>query len=222
MNSPARLAVLISGSGTNLQAIIDAVANGGVDGELAGVISDRPEAFGLERARRAKLPAVSVDFSGFGDRQAFDISLQSALADMNPDIVVLAGFMRILSTNLVDHYRGRMLNVHPSLLPRFPGLHTYSKVLEAGDQWHGTTVHFVTAELDAGPAIIQYRVAVQPGETEATLQQRVQAGEYLVYPRAINWLAQRRLELRGDQVYLDGDPLAEPVQVHEQAQAQRA
>ena len=222
MTGDTRLAVLISGSGTNLQAIINAIASGDLSGSLVGVISDRQDAFGLERARRAKVPTLTVEFGQCADRDDFNEQLGTALHELNPDVVILAGFMRILPAELVTTYRGRMLNVHPSLLPRFPGLHTYARVLEAGDPWHGTTVHFVTAELDAGPTIIQYRVPVQPADTEESLQQRVQAGEYLIYPRAINWLAEGSLELRGDDVYLHGERLNRPVQVHEQAQAQQA
>ncbi len=137
------------------------------------------------------------------------------LARLEPDLVILAGYMRILPADTVNTYRGRMLNIHPSLLPAYPGLHTYARVLAAGDAWHGSTVHYVVPELDAGPGIIQYRVAVRPDETEPSLQARVQRGEYLIYPRAIEWCAVGRAVLDGDRVVLDGEPLDGPVIMEE-------
>jgi phosphoribosylglycinamide formyltransferase-1 len=210
-------AVLVSGSGTNLQAIIDRVLQGALGVRLSAVLSDAPSAFGLERARRAGIPTVTVNYRDYPDRPAAERALGRALADLDPAIVVLAGFMRILPDGLVEAYRGRMLNVHPSLLPKYRGLHTYERVLAAGDRWHGTTVHFVVPELDAGPAIIQYRVPVRRGEDEASLRERVQAGEYLIYPRAIDWLATGRLALRDGAAWLDGERLDEPVRVEEGA-----
>ncbi len=208
-------AVLVSGSGTNLQAIIDQVQKGHLRIRLAAVLSDVPDAYGLERARAAGIPTVTVNYRDFPDRPAAEQALGRALAAVDPEIVVLAGFMRILPDAIVESYQGCMLNVHPSLLPKFRGLHTYERVLAAGDAWHGTTVHFVVRELDAGPAILQYRVAVRPGEDADSLRARVQAGEYLVYPQAIGWLASGRLALRDGGAWLDGTPLAAPVQVDE-------
>ena len=215
MNTP-RLVVMVSGSGTNLQAIMDSVAEGQIDAELVAVISDRPDAFGLERARRANIPDICVNFDSFPDRAAFDQQLAQSVAEQDADVIALAGFMRILSAELVNQHQGKMLNVHPSLLPKYPGLNTYDRVLEAGDAWHGSTVHFVTPELDAGPTVIQYRVAVHPEETAGSLCQRVQAGEYLIYPQAISWLAAEDLQLRDRKPYLKGQALIEPVQVYEQ------
>jgi phosphoribosylglycinamide formyltransferase-1 len=207
--------VLVSGSGTNLQAIIDQVRNSHLRIRLAAVLSDVDDAYGLERARLAGIPTVAVNYRDFPDRPSAEQALGLELAAMDPEIVVLAGFMRILPDSVVTAYQGRMLNVHPSLLPKFRGLHTYERVLDAGDAWHGTTVHFVVPELDAGPAIIQYRVAVRPTDDAASLRERVQRGEYLVYPQAIGWLASGRLALRDGGAWLDDKPLATPVQVDE-------
>ena len=218
MTSAARLrvAVLISGSGTNLQAIIDANVNGELGIEIVGVISDRPAAFGLQRATAAGIPAVPIDFKACADRADYDEQLEQALDRLAPDLVVLAGYMRILRTSTVNRYRGRMLNIHPSLLPAYPGLNTYARALEADEDWHGTTVHFVTPELDAGPAILQYRVRIRADETEAELRERVQRGEYMIYPEAIKWFAAARVAMRDGAVVLDGKPLAEPVVIDEQ------
>lgn len=210
-----RVVVLISGSGTNLQAIIDAANAGEIAVNLAGVVSDRPEAFGLERAKTAGIATFAVDFKAYAERSDYDAALDQQLAELNPDLIVLAGYMRILPEHTVNRYRGRMLNVHPSLLPAYPGLDTYARVLAAGEQWHGTTVHFVTPELDAGPGFIQYRVAIRQNETEADLRQRVQSGEYIIYPRAIGWFADGRVELDGNAVRLDGAVLSGPVVVDE-------
>ena len=210
-----RTVILVSGGGTNLQAIIDQQAAGALGISLTGVISDRPGVRALARAEAAGMPALTVDHAAFADRAAFDAELLATLERLRAEIVVLAGFMRILPLATVQRWQGRMLNVHPSLLPLYPGLHTYRRALAAGDAWHGSTVHFVTPELDAGPAIIRYRVRILAGETEHSLAERVQRGEYRVYPRAIGWLASGRLALREGQAWLDGQPLAAPVTVDE-------
>ena len=210
-----RTAVLVSGSGSNLQAIIDQVAARQIATQLVAVISDRPGVLALERASRAGIPDLTVDYARCGDREAFCAALGTRLAEIGPDLVVLAGFMRILTPALVTAYFGRMLNVHPALLPKYPGLHTYRRVLEAGEAWHGSTVHFVTPELDAGPALIQYRVAVRPDDTENTLRARVQRGEHIIYPQAVGWVANGRAELRKGHVWLDGTLLTAPVLVDE-------
>jgi len=210
-----RTVVLISGSGTNLQAIIDATLNHEFAINLCAVISDRPEARGLDRARKAGIPTVTVDFADFETRDEAELKLTTELAVLAADLVVLAGFMRILPATLVANFQGRMLNIHPSLLPRYRGLHTYRQALESGDAWHGSTVHYVTPELDAGPSIIQYRVPIRADETEASLMARVQRGEYLIYPRAIGWFAAGRLALEDDGAWLDGRRLDAPVIVDE-------
>lgn len=210
-----RTVVLVSGGGSNLQAIIDATRSGQLPITLAGVISDRPGVGALARAARAGIPASIVDYAAARSRADFDAALASSLAGLAPDLVVLAGFMRILDPGLVEAWTGRMLNVHPSLLPRHPGLHTYRRVLAAGDPEHGATVHFVIPALDAGPAIIQYRIRVWPEDTEATLRARTQRGEHRIYPQAIAWFAAGRLALRDGAASLDGRVLAEPVVVDE-------
>jgi len=214
-----RTVVLVSGGGTNLQAIMDRVLAGQLALDLAAVISDRPGVFALARAARAGIPTRVVDYAALGGRPAFAEGLGAELEELQPGLVVLAGFMRILPDEIVTRHAGRMLNVHPSLLPAYPGLHTYRRALDAGEKFHGSTVHFVIPELDAGPGILQYRVPVQPGETEASLRARVQTGEYLIYPRAIAWFAAGRLAFAGGRAWLDGEPLARPVVVEEVAGA---
>lgn len=214
-HAPLRIAVLVSGSGSNLQAIIDAIAAGSLDARIVGVISDRPGVRALERAAAAGIPAITVDYHAMADRDAFGTALLGELQGLDPQLVVLAGFMRILPAGLVESYRGRMLNVHPSLLPLYPGLHTYRRALEAGDAWHGTTVHFVTPELDAGPAIIQYRVRIRPADTEDSLRERVQRGEHHVYPLAIQWLASGRIAFRDGIVWREGRPATGPETIDE-------
>jgi phosphoribosylglycinamide formyltransferase-1 len=206
-----RVAVLISGSGTNLQAIIDAVAAEKMPVNLVAVLSDKPDAYGLQRAAKAGIPTVAMNYKAFPDRDAYEAQLASELAKLQPDLVLLAGYMRILPAVIVNTYAGRMLNVHPSLLPAYPGLNTYARALAAGEEHHGATVHFVIPELDAGPAIIQYRVPVKPGDTEASLRGRVQTGEYRIYPQALRWIAEGRLKLESNQVMLDNQPLISPV-----------
>lgn len=210
-----RAVVLVSGGGTNLQAMIDAVARDELALQLVGVVSDRPGVLALDRARVAGIGAWTIDYRTSRDRAAFTSELAATLARLAPDVVVLAGFMRILPAELVDHYRGRMLNVHPSLLPKFPGLDTYRRALAAGECWHGSTVHFVIPALDAGPAVLQYRVAIHPDDTEDSLRGRVQHGEYLIYPRALQWFASGRLAWCDGGPWLDGAPLAAPVVVDE-------
>jgi len=203
--------VMISGGGTNLQAIINEALAGDLPIQLRAVVSDRPGVLGLDRAEKAGVPTHVVDYGRSNDRAAAERQLAATLAALGPELIVLAGFMRILPTPIVAAYPGRMLNIHPSLLPKFRGLNTYRRALDAGEEWHGSTVHFVIPELDAGPPIIQYRVAIRPDETESSLQARVQQGEYLIYPRAVGWLASGRLRLRDHEVWLDGLPLHEPV-----------
>jgi phosphoribosylglycinamide formyltransferase-1 len=210
-----RVAVLVSGSGSNLQAIIDRRRGGDLDVDLVGVLSDRPGVYALERATAAGIPALAVDYRTAGNRDAFAARLAAELDRLAPGLVVLAGFMRILPADLVERYRGRMLNVHPSLLPKYPGLDTYRRALEAREEWHGTTVHFVTPELDAGPAIVQYRIRVRPGDTEQSLRERVQKGEHLIYPQSIRWIADGRVGWRDGGPWMDGQRLDTPVVVNE-------
>lgn len=206
-----RTVIFVSGGGSNLQAIIDRVNDGTIHSQLAAVVSDRPGVAALGRAIRSGIPALTLDFAAFVERCAFDLAIERLLTDLAPDVVVLAGFMRILAAPLVERFQGRMLNIHPSLLPSYPGLGTHRRVLESGDEWHGSTVHFVIPQLDAGPGVLQYRVAVRPTDDEASLRERVVRGEHVIYPRAIGWLVDGRLELRADGAWLDRRRLDRPL-----------
>src|SRR5437660_233147 len=208
---PFRLAVLISGRGSNMIAIARACRAGSIAARVAVVISDRPDAAGLAGAAALGIETATVLPPRPGGGGAFECSLAGALEAHEPDMIALAGFMRILSGRFVDQHLGRMLNIHPSLLPAYRGLHTHARVLEAGDTQHGASVHFVTAELDAGPVVLQSKVAVEPGDTEATLSARVQATEHIIYPRALGWCAQRRLAWRKRAAWLDGRRLDAPI-----------
>ena len=209
--TPFRLAILISGRGSNMIAIARACLAGSIPARVAVVISDRAEAAGLAGAAALGIETATVPQPQAGGDAAFELSLAGALQKHRPDMIALAGFMRILTGRFVDRYLGRMLNIHPSLLPAYRGLHTHARVLAAGDTEHGASVHFVTGELDAGPVVLQSKVAVQPGDTEATLSARVQATEHIIYPRVLGWCAQGRLAWRGDAAWLDGRRLDAPI-----------
>jgi phosphoribosylglycinamide formyltransferase-1 len=213
--APRRIAVLISGEGTNLQALIDAARDGRLGTEIAVVISNRGSARGLDRARTAGIPARHLAAAKGQEREAYDAALSAEITAHGAELVVLAGFMRIVSARFVDTFAGRVLNIHPSLLPAYPGLDTHRRVLDARERWHGATVHFVTAELDAGPAVIQYRLTVQRSDTTESLAQRVHVGEHIILPRATAWLAAGRLSLQNGYVMLDGRALTKPVVVDE-------
>ena len=197
MNGAAdyRLVVLISGSGSNLQAIIDQVGNP-LPIEIAAVISNRAGVRGLERAQRAGIETRILDHKTFPDRESYDLALADLIEAYRPDLVVLAGFMRILTPGFISRFRGRMLNIHPSLLPRFRGLHTHQRALDAGEHEHGASVHFVTEELDGGPLILQARVAVEADDDADRLAARVLVQEHLIYPMVIGWMAAGRPSLR--------------------------
>jgi phosphoribosylglycinamide formyltransferase-1 len=209
VNGPesARLAILISGRGSNLQAFIDACSNGELAARISLVISNNPEAAGLQRAERAGIPTRCVDHRNYHDRESFDQALVDALREHNADLVVLAGFMRILTPVLIAPYLGRLLNIHPSLLPKYPGLKTHQRALDAGDTQAGATVHFVTPELDGGPPLLQARVPVLPGDSAETLADRVSTLEHVIYPIAARWYLEGRLALAGQQATLDGKPV---------------
>lgn len=194
-----RVVVLISGRGSNMQAIVDACNTGPLHAEVVAVISNNPSAAGLDFAREHNIDARVLDHKTFSDRLEFDSELQTLIDSYSPDWVCLAGFMRILNAQMVEHYLGRMINIHPSLLPRHPGLNTHTKVLAAGDKEHGATVHFVTPELDAGPIIAQTRVTVLPNDTEQTLAKRVLLTEHELYVRAL------QLCVNGDARLIDGE-----------------
>lgn len=211
--SKLRLVVLISGRGSNLQAILDQAASGELPVAIAAVISNRPGVQGLERARQAGVPALELDHQQFPDRPAFEAALIELIDRHQADLVVLAGFMRVLTPRFTDHYLGRLLNIHPSLLPKFRGLHTHERAIAAGETEHGASIHFVTAELDGGPVIVQARVPVLPGDDPDTLAGRVLEQEHRLYPQAIRWFAEGRLRLKGEQVWFDDRPLPGPLRL---------
>jgi phosphoribosylglycinamide formyltransferase-1 len=198
-------AVLISGRGSNMLALEQATRDGRIDGRIAVVVSDRADAAGLPSARGLGLATEVIEPRGM-DRAAHGRLLDEALARSGAGLVALAGYMRILDGGFVRRWQGRMLNVHPSLLPAYRGLHTHRRVLEAGEKSHGCTVHFVVEELDAGPAVIQGRLAVRPGEAENALSARVQRLEHIIYPQAVGWFADGRLEFRDGAALFDGRP----------------
>lgn len=199
--------VLVSGSGSNLQAFIDASRDPAYPCRIVAVLSNRAGARGLERAREAGIPAETLEHAGFASREEFDAELARRIDRHAPDLVILAGFMRILGDGFVRHYAGRLMNIHPSLLPLYPGLHTHQRAIAAGDAEHGATVHFVTEELDGGPAIVQARVPVLAGDTPETLAARVLAREHVIYPIAARLYAEGRLRLLNGRAVLDGNPL---------------
>ncbi|MNQ56206.1 phosphoribosylglycinamide formyltransferase-1 [Pseudomonas linyingensis] len=206
MVQPCNVVVLISGSGSNLQALIDSLGEDN-PARICAVISNRADAYGLTRAQNAGIATAVLDHKTFAGREAFDAALIEAIDAHQPDLVVLAGFMRILTPGFVQHYAGRLFNIHPSLLPKYKGMHTHQRALEAGDAEHGCSVHFVTEELDGGPLVVQAVVPVQPGDSAETLASRVQIGEHRIYPLAVRWFAEGRLRLTSRGVELDGTPL---------------
>jgi phosphoribosylglycinamide formyltransferase-1 len=214
---PLRLAVLISGRGSNLLAITRACAEGRLDARVVLVLADIPDAPGLDAARALGIPAEAVPWPQQADRQQarrhFEAQLRRRLDAVSPDLVILAGFMRVLSADFVAHHAGRMLNIHPSLLPAYKGLHTHQRVLAAGEREHGATVHLVTDALDGGPRLLQARVPVLPEDTAESLSARVQRQEHNIYPQAIQWIAEGRLQcVNGDPVF-DGQVLREPLRL---------
>jgi len=211
MTSPEkmRVVVLISGSGSNLQALIDAMQAGDLPIELAAVISNRPGVLGLERASKANIPTAVLDHKGFTDRESFDHALIQKIDSYQPALVVLAGFMRILTPEFTQHYLGRMLNIHPSLLPKYQGLHTHQRALDAGESRHGVTVHFVTAELDGGPSVIQASVPILANDDASSLAKRVQRQEHVIYRLAVKWFALGELQMLNGKSVLKGELLPE-------------
>lgn len=204
-----KIVVLVSGQGSNLQALIDACQQGRIAAEIVAVFSNRAQAYGLQRAQAADIAAHALDAKAYADRAAFDAALAEAIDQYKPDLVVLAGYMRILSPQFVQHFAGRMLNIHPSLLPKYPGLHTHRQAIDNGDSEHGTSVHFVTEQLDGGPVILQAKVPIFPGDEEDEVVERVQTQEHLIYPLVVNWFVEGRLAMRDDAAWLDGERLPE-------------
>lgn len=204
-NQQCCVVVLISGNGNNLQALIDASSHFGYT--ISHVISNNPGAFGLERAKRCGISSSVLNHRDFGTRGDFDSALQQAIENQGPDLVVLAGFMRILGPEIVKNFSGRMLNIHPSLLPKYPGINTHQRVLDSGDHEHGATVHFVTEALDGGPSIAQGRISINANETAQELSARVLAREQQLYPTVVSWFASGRLYLQRGQAVMDGAKL---------------
>lgn len=208
---PLPLVVLISGSGSNLQAIIDAIEQGELNAEIRGVISNRPEAYGLERAQRHGIKAIALDHTLFQDRAHFDNRLRQEIDALHPEIIVLAGYMRILTAEFIQHFAPGLLNIHPSLLPKYQGLNTHQRALDHGDTEHGVSIHVVTPELDAGPVILQGRFDITPDDDAQSLQQKGHQLEHQMYPLVIKWLSEGRLQLTDGLPVFDDEELHQPL-----------
>ena len=206
-SSPCRLVILISGSGSNLQAFIDSCNSGALNADISAVFSNRPNAFGLQRAATANIATEVLDHTDYDSRPAFDNALMQRIDQYAPDLLILAGFMRILTPEFVQHYHGRLLNIHPSLLPKYPGLHTHQRAIDAGDQQAGATVHFVTEQLDGGPAIVQASVNIDANEDADSLTKKILVKEHQIYPLAAQWFAEGRLNLDENNAVLDNKKL---------------
>ncbi|MCZ6559865.1 MAG: phosphoribosylglycinamide formyltransferase [Gammaproteobacteria bacterium] len=207
---PLTLVVLISNQGSNLQAIIDAIANQEIHGKILAVVSNNPDAPGLDKAQKAGIATAVTERSGFATRKDFDHHLLQLVRAYDPGLVVLAGFMLILDDNFVNHFHGRLLNVHPSLLPKYPGLNTYGRVLDANDAVHGCSIHFVSSQLDGGPVVAQSEVPVRVNDSKDSLSARVQDAEHKLYPMVIGWFARGRLRCEHETITLDGKLLEKP------------
>lgn len=203
------IVVLVSGQGSNLQALIDACQQGRIAAKIVAVFSNKAQAYALQRAEAAGIATHALDAKAYEDRTAFDAALADAIDKYQPDLVVLAGYMRILSPQLVQRYAGRIVNIHPSLLPKYPGLHTHRQAIDNSDGEHGTSVHFVTEQLDGGPVILQAKVPIFPGDEENEVIERVQAQEHTIYPLVVNWFVEGRLAMREGAAWLDGERLPE-------------
>ncbi|GLR69948.1 phosphoribosylglycinamide formyltransferase [Agaribacter marinus] len=203
-----RIVILVSGNGSNAQAIIEACQSNDIRGEVCAIISNRPTAFALQRAKKADIDAITIDHKAYDSRESFDHALQNKIDAYCPDIIVLAGFMRILTPGLVKHYHGKMLNIHPSLLPLYPGLNTHQRAIDNGDIKHGASIHFVTCELDGGPIIAQTEVSISPDDTSESLAKKVAQREWDIYPLVIAWYCSGRLRLEDDSVIFDDEKLS--------------
>ena len=201
----SRIVVLISGSGTNLQAIIDACKTDGFPGKVVGVISNIPTAYGLTRAQDANIETSTLSHKDFDSREAYDQSLITVINQYKPDVIVLAGFMRILTPAFVQHFQGKLLNIHPSLLPKYQGLNTHQRAIDAGDTEHGVSVHYVTEELDGGPVILQAKVPIFDGDTAEDLASRIHEQEHRIYPLVVKWCCLKRVVMQGEKALFDGD-----------------
>ena len=207
------IVVLISGAGTNLQALIDASVHANF--KIVSVISNNPDAYGLQRAARDNIPTLVIDHREYENRKEFDLALQEMIDEINPELIALAGFMRILGDEFVRHFYGRIINIHPSLLPKFTGTRTHERALAAGETEHGASVHFVTEDLDGGPVIARDKVKIHKDDTADTLQTRVLEKEHLLFPKVVSWYAAGRLQMKDGKAWLDGEALPpEGVEVH--------
>ncbi len=207
MGSRISTVVLISGSGTNLQAIIDKVDQHQLPIEITSVVSDNPNAYGLKRAEDAMIKTQIIDYDSFSNRVIFNKFLLQRIKESSPELIVLAGYMRILSDEFCHQFKGKILNIHPSLLPKYQGLNTYHRVLESTDKYHGSTVHFVIPKLDSGPIVLQYRTKIRSHDDPDSLAKRVQQGEYTIYPMAIKMFAEGALRMIDNQAILNGKPI---------------
>ncbi|ETI62502.1 phosphoribosylglycinamide formyltransferase [Marinomonas profundimaris] len=203
------IVVLISGSGSNLQALIDQSLQGQLNINICAVISNKAEAYGLERAKVAGIPTHSLSHKSFDSREAFDTELQKLIDQYQPKLVVLAGFMRILTETFAQHYEGRMLNIHPSLLPKYKGLNTHQRAIDANETEHGVSVHFVSPELDAGAVILQASTTIAEDDTAESLASKVHSMEHIIYPLAVKWFSEDRLTFHDGKAYLDKSMLSE-------------
>jgi len=207
-----KIVVLISGSGSNLQALIDKLHKQQVNDqniEIIAVISNKADAYGLERAREVNIPAILVESKGVGSREQYDALLAAELDKLQPDLILLAGFMRILTSDFVNQYQGKMLNIHPSLLPKYPGVNTHQRAIDAGDTVHGASIHFVTPELDSGPTVLQAKVPIFAEDNAQDLADRVLTQEHQIYALAATWFIDGRLTMQGQFAHLDGKQLEE-------------
>lgn len=202
------IVVLISGNGSNLQAIIDAIAAGKIHGKIVGVISNKASAYGLERAKLANIPTFVFSRKQFESNLAMDCAIGEQITQLNADLIVLAGYMKILTAEFTQRFSGKILNIHPSLLPKYPGLHTHQRALEAGDSEHGMSIHFVNEEVDGGAIILQAKVPIYPDDQLDDVVERVFEQEHRCYPLVIEWFCQNRLYLKDGKAYLDNQPLA--------------
>lgn len=207
MDTRPALVILVSGSGSNLQAFIDAIARGSLHARIACVISNKPDVYGLARAQQAGIATELLEHTAYASREDYDQALLSTTLRYQPDLVILAGFMRILTPVFVQPLYGKLLNIHPSLLPKYPGLHTHQRALDAGDSEAGATVHFVSTELDAGPGIVQAVVPILPDDNAGTLAARVLTHEHEAYPLAARWFCEGRLRCEGSTIWLDDETL---------------
>ena len=209
-----RIVVLVSGDGSNLQALIDSCHSGRIRAQIVGVISNEPNAYALERARLANIPTQVVNHREYADRASFEVEVTRVIQEWKAELILLAGFMRVLTPGFVNRYSGQMINIHPSLLPAYRGLNTHARVLTTGDRMHGCSIHFVTSDLDAGAVIAQAVTNVLPTDDLPTLTKKVRALEHHLYPLVVSWIAAGRIALLGNKVYLDGQELQSPICIY--------